>query len=78
MTHAITLFCLATFMHLSLPAQALAAKDPHHILWTNRKGKAKCTNKSNREKADKCADKLRSKGHTHVQVIQGKCAVVTK
>lgn len=49
------------------------AKDPHHVMWTNKNGKAKCMNKGSRAKADKCADRLRQRNATNVQVMAGRC-----
>jgi hypothetical protein len=49
---------------------------PYHVMWTNAKGKAKCKNKASKEKADKCAAKLRTKALTEVQVMAGKCSTM--
>lgn len=70
---------LASFVALpAVPLHAHASvptKDPYHISWTTRKGKAKCTSKGTKAKADKCAGKMRAKGKvTNVQVAPGKCA----
>lgn len=67
----------AALIGLMAPAaSALApapAKDPHHVMWTSKKGKAKCTNKATKEKAERCAAKLREHNATNVQVMAGKC-----
>ncbi|HEY0975919.1 MAG TPA: hypothetical protein VGE21_00500 [Flavobacteriales bacterium] len=69
------LLALAFLGATSQPLLANAAtKDPHHVMWTNKKGKAKCCNKGTKEKAEKCADRMRSKGVADVQVMNGKCS----
>ena len=50
-------------------------KDPYHVMWTTEKGKSKCMNKGSKEKADKCAAKMSTKGKaTNVKVMAGKCS----
>jgi hypothetical protein len=74
---ALTSLCLSLFLAgtvQSALAQTPSANDNHHVMWTNKKGKAKCTNKGSKEKAEKCAAKLRGKTVTGVQVMSGKCS----
>ncbi len=65
--------CLTTFM-VPVPLAAASPAEDYHVMYTNVKGKPKCCNKSSKEKADKCADKIRAKGKAKdVQVMAGKC-----
>jgi hypothetical protein len=75
LTLVAAVFCCATLTPLD--ANALApAKDPHHVMWTNKKGKAKCCNKGTKAKAEQCAEKMKGKGATNVQVMAGKCSAM--
>jgi hypothetical protein len=68
---------LVLCLSLVAPVQAASSvkeKDPYHVMYTDKKGKARCMNKGSREKADKCATKLQGKGATNVQVMAGKCS----
>jgi hypothetical protein len=68
---------LALCMTAFLAPQSSVASPPaekFHIMWTSAKGKAKCCNKKSKEKADKCAEKMRAKGRAKdVQVMAGMC-----
>ena len=55
------------------PSFARSPKDPHHLMWTSTNGTAKCANKGSKEKADKCAAKMRAKNVADVQVMAGRC-----
>jgi hypothetical protein len=71
-----SLLPLGLCLSLMAPVEAaslLPAKDPHHVMYTDKNGKAKCMNKGSREKADKCATRLQQKGASNVQVMAGKC-----
>jgi hypothetical protein len=76
--HALrTLFLSGLFLGFvspALSATAAPAKDPHHVMWTSNNGKAKCSNKGSKAKAEECAAKLRSKAVANVQVMGGKCS----
>ncbi len=75
----ITSLCLTllfTGSMLSANAQQPTAnKDAYHVMWTSKKGEAKCKDKNAKEKAEKCATKLRTKEATNVQVMAGHCAM---
>jgi hypothetical protein len=63
-------------MGLLSPTYALTKgpdKDPHHVTWTNKKGKTKCVTKRTKDKAEKCAQVLRRYDFTQVQVGSGMC-----
>jgi len=43
-------------------------------MWKTPKGKDKCCNKKSQEKADRCAEKMRTKGKAKgVSVMAGSC-----
>jgi hypothetical protein len=70
----LSVFFAGTIISVQAQEPVPAAKDPHHVMWTNKKGAAKCKDKGSKEKADKCAAKLRTKNATAVQVMAGKCS----
>jgi len=79
MRNAITTLILSSFFAVALlPATAAVlpqdTEDPYHVMWTTKKGKAKCSDKGTKEKADKCAAKMKEKQLTGVQVMAGKCS----
>jgi hypothetical protein len=53
-------FCLAAFL---APAVLIASPpgDGYHVMWNTLKGKERCFNTKTQGKADRCADKLRSR-----------------
>lgn len=67
---------LMGFLSPAFTASAAPAKDHHHVMWTNKKGKPRCCNKGFRERAEQCATRLRSKTVTNVQVMGGKCSAM--
>jgi hypothetical protein len=66
---------LAAFFAFGTTAMAAApqqAADYYHVTYTTKKGKAKCCTKKNKMKADACAEKLRTKQASNVNVMAGR------
>jgi len=64
--------CLSAFV---APTSLIASPpDGYHVMWKTPKGKDKCCNKKSQEKADRCAEKMRTKGKAKgVSVMAGSC-----
>ena len=74
-TACTALLLVSTSLYFSPKATAIAPPtDVHHVMYRTAKGMDKCSNKKSKEKADRCAAKLRAKGKaTDVQVMAGTC-----
>jgi hypothetical protein len=67
---------LAAFFAFGTTAMATVQQqtaDYYHVTYTTKKGKAKCCTKKSKMKADECAERLRSKQATNVNVMAGRC-----
>ena len=74
-TACTALFLVSASLYFCPQVTAIAPPtEVHHVMYRTAKGMDKCFNKKSKEKADRCAAKLRAKGKaTDVQVMAGTC-----
>lgn len=70
-TNALLIAAFLPMQTMAMTGTSSFPADKHHVMWTNSKGEQKCCTKKTKEKAERCAAKLRNKQATNVQVMAG-------
>lgn len=66
--------CIIAFTAQLAPSMATEPRAPYYVTFTTEDGKSKCLNRKSKEKAERCAEKMRSKHNaSNVNVQAGSC-----